>query len=134
MAKLTKFRTDAHKERGGQWFPFREGIEFLIASIECAAYQGAFRAALKQHKHRLRADAIDDETMAKMQAKLIADHLLLDWKNVDDDDGKPLTFSTAAAERFLADPQLRSVAKFVLECAGDEAAYRAETQEAVKGN
>lgn len=134
MANPFDFATDPNKESRGVWFPWQKGIEFLIKSADCPDYQRAFRKAIRIHKHKLKADALDDATIAKIQARLIADHLLLDWRNVDDEQGAPIAFSPDVAEKFLADPRLRTLSKFILECATDEASYLAEVREAIKGN
>ena len=63
-------------------------------------------------------------------AKLV----LLDWRNILGEDGKPIDYTEEKAYSILNDPEYHLVHSFVFGVAIDESEYRREEQETESGN
>ena len=70
----------------------------------------------------------------KIQTRALAEAILVDWWNLDGDDGQPIVYSAEAAERILADATLWPFRHFVEDVAGIVRGYRIEQEEQAKGN
>ena len=71
---------------------------------------------------------------AKIQTRALSEAILVDWWNLDGDDGQPIAYSADAAEKLLADSTLWPFRHFVEDVAGIVRGYRVEQEEAAKGN
>ncbi len=121
---------------GEQWVPFDADTRILLAGIDNDAY----KVALERMRRRLqRNDAQFDEgevgvlagerTEHQNHCLLLGHFIVKDWEGVQDADGNPLKFTTAAAAEIL-DSNVEFFV-FVLQQAGkisaDTRAERAET-------
>jgi hypothetical protein len=70
----------------------------------------------------------------RIQTRALAEAILLQWWNLDGDDGQPIEYSAEAAEKLLSDATLWPFRHFVEDTAGIVRGYRAEQEEAAKGN
>ncbi len=116
------FKMNEEKLSKGTWVPF-EGMEFLIAS----AFGRAWQDAVVDHARRFSGPAARTPQAERAYAELIAEHLLLDWNGVDDDEGKELPYSRKAAASLLLAHTMFS--RFVQGVATTEGFYRAEAQQ-----
>jgi len=71
---------------------------------------------------------------AKIQTRALAEAILVDWWNLEGEDGQPITYSAEAAEKILADSTLWPFRHFVEDVAGIVRGYRVEQEEQAKGN
>ncbi len=73
------------------------------------------------------------EDMEKLARKACAKHVVVDWKNLEDEDGKPIDFSTdKALELFEKYPDFYTIVKDV---AGEAELFRqVEDEEAAKNS
>ena len=76
---------------------------------------------------------IEDADLAATR-KLAAQHLLLDWENVDDDDGKPLAFDRAYVMKLAEDPAYTLMFDDIVIMANEQEAYRQQAVEDAAGN
>jgi len=139
MAKLSSLRSDLSKEKDGVWVEFGEGVAFKIARTRSPEFKNAIERMVKQYRRtHPRATTEDmfanDEAAREQIAPHMAESLLLDWRNIDDDDGKAIPYSTGEAKKILVDPELFDVFAFVLEQAGRSELYRREDVEKDSGN
>ena len=124
MAKITAVMTDLSKAEKGVWADYAEGIQLCIASIDNPEYKKRRAAILKPHQRERRTGSINNETVLDMLKPAIAKHVLVGWKNIEDESGKPLEYSAETALEFLRDPALSDLYYFVLEIAGEAGMYR----------
>lgn len=82
---LSNIKFDADKIENGVWVSLLNS-EFLIASVENSKF--------KHTVFESRFVAISDE----FYCKILADTILLDWRNVKDPNGDDLPYSKALAE------------------------------------
>ena len=143
MPKLSLLRSDLEKEENGIWENYEipgceVKIECLIARIGNRKYnqyvQEQMQEYLEAHPalaapgQRIPADAIAD-----MQKKAVAKHVLLDWNNVDDDDGKPLPYTWEVGLATLENGEYHDFNNWLHIVAGSKESYRREADtDAVK--
>ena len=136
MAKLNLVKTDPDKEKG-VWVPYELDIELKIARVGNAKFDELVRRlaepTLKEQRakaKKMAEDPLGDEIIMKAAAK----HLLVDWKHIEDEEGKPIKYSAAKALELFQDPGLRDLYKFVMATSGESERYRMELDEESAGN
>lgn len=133
--KLGQIRVDTDRERDGAWVPWLEDIELKIASTRSPRYVGFVRErvkALKREKGR-RAQATDD-IVEQVTKEGFAKHILLGWKNLQDDDETEILYNEEKALELLTDPRYRVLWEFVSEVAAGNADFAEELEEIAEGN
>ena len=111
----------------GVWVPFQDGIEFLIARATNERAMGAMRRELKRHERVLKAE--DDNAFNRMKEiniRVLAKHVLLDWKGSVKIQGEAIEYSVENAQRLLAFEGFR---KWVEDRAADEDNFKAVQDE-----
>lgn len=134
MTRLRAIRQDIDRAAEGEWEKFGEGIEFLIAGTASPAYQEALRQLMRPHVRDVRRGSIEPAVVEEVTIRAAAQTLLLDWRNIEDDDGNDLSYSSDKAYEIMSDPAYREVYEFVMECARDIGRFREEDLEEAQGN
>lgn len=109
MSALFKsYKTDNEKEVGGVEIPTvanEDGsiVTFIVARMGQSnkAYQKALEVASKPHRRAMQMGTLSNEVADEMLKGLFCQHVLKGWKNVFDEDDKPLPFSTANARKLM---------------------------------
>lgn len=129
MAKLSQTRSDKKKQNDGVWVPYESGIELLIARFGNTKYDEYVRTEVDSMTTLLRRDLTAQETN-EIVKRATAKHILLDWKNVDDDDGKPLSYSPEVGLKILCDEEYRDLYRFISFTAANAQNYRVDALKA----
>lgn len=99
---LAGLKVDEERAKNGIWVPFMQGAEFLIGRAGSAAYNKQISNAWKEHETALQADTPEAEELGqKMVAEAVANHELLDWRGVADEEGNELPYSKEKAIEYL---------------------------------
>lgn len=142
-----EFETDPVKVADGVWFrlvgstlvPARETdadgdfAEFRLRPTDTAAAEKVMRTRQLQYRGALDEGEgpAYDQALVDLAAGVLADAVVVDWRNVDVA-GKPVPFSRAAAFELLRNyPRLR---RMIDVAASSVAPYRPERDEAAVGN
>ena len=131
MVQLSEVAADLDKERDGVWMPFSRGIEFKIARLRTPGYIKALRRVAKERRGapvEHADDAID------ILAPLLARHILKDWKNVTDAEGKDIPYTEARGEAALLEPENLDMYDFVVSTANEAAWFEQEHLEEAEKN
>lgn len=123
---LKTFKTDPELDQGA-WIKLGDA-EIKIARIGSPRYVAASTARLKPHARSIELGVITEAEASKIEAELIADFIVIDWKNVSLD-GEALAYSRANVLRALEIEVFRT---WVKDQARDLENFRlAETKDAV---
>ena len=128
------FGTDVDASENGKWFHnfAGTGIDLKITRFSSRKAQRARLRAVESYKRFLKDGVFPDEINEKIAIEQMANGVLVDWKNIFDDDGKEMPYSVATCKSLLAKlPELR------LAIAGaslDMDNFRTETRNDVLGN
>ena len=97
---LSSFKIDKKKSLEGVWEPLGNGTEILVARIGNKKYQEAYANIPKGVRRMLENKTLADETAEEIYADVLSQTILLNWKNMNDE-GKPIEYSTEAAQAML---------------------------------
>jgi len=134
MAKITEIMSDMEKVEKGVWVDYAAGIKLCIASINNTQYKKARSRLLKPYLRQVRAKAMNAEEILDILKPAAAKYLLIDWKNIEDEEGNLVEYSYEKALEFFKEPALSDLYNFVLETAGENEVYRQELVEDAEGN
>lgn len=121
---ITKFRTDAEKEKKGVWIPIGEGAELLIARwgnpdmikvserlMEPAEIRQAFRHG-----------ALSEEKAQEINTEIMAEAILLNWRGLEEN-GKAIPYSKEKAIELL---RIKDFSGLVTQISKTQENYRAQ--------
>lgn len=134
MAKITAVMTDLEKVEKGVWVDYAAGIKLCVAGINNENYKKMKDKILKPYLRQIRAKSMTSQELLEVIKPAAAKHLLVDWDNIEDENGKPLEYSYEKALEFFNNPALSDMYNFVLETAGEVETYRQEDIEESLGN
>lgn len=128
---FTFTRIDKDKAQEGVWMEYPDGSEHLLARSGTEAQQREMQRQMK----RLRAKTMEDVPYHKqtpLLCRVMANTVILDWRNCYDANGKEAPFSKELAEqRLLEDDDYRS---WVSEQSADKEAYYRDEVESAKNS
>lgn len=130
--RLSAFKTDSAKETAGVWFPVGAGLEVLVARMRNAKHRERLRELMRPHLQRVRRGQMDLALVEKLNTQAMGETVLLDWKNLQDDDDKPIPYSKEKAVEILG--KVLEFADMVSEFASDIENYREEVRADAEGN
>lgn len=135
MSKLyDTYKTDKSAEANGVWVD-EAGSSFKLARMGGAntRYQRALSAAMKPHMREMQLGLLDEAVAEPIMRKVFIDTVLLDWKEVTDEDDAPMSFSKDNATKLFDD--LPDLYARLREQAGSYANFRsAVLQDAAKNS
>lgn len=134
MAKITEIMTDMEKVENGVWVDYAAGIKLCIASINSSQYKKYRSRLLKPYLRQVRSKAMTADEILDVLKPAAAKYLLIDWQNIEDEEGNTIQYSPDKALEFFTDPALSDLYGFVLETAGENEVYRQELVEDAEGN
>jgi hypothetical protein len=128
--KIGQFAIDSEKELKGVWLNGGAGLKLLVARMGNPDYQEYTRRSGKDLSAAARAGTADQAEFKTLARKATARHVLLDWKNLQEEDGSEIKYSPEKAEEIFE--KYPEFFELVLAMANDRNNYR-PTEES-KGN
>lgn len=114
--KLSERKIDMKKREEGAWV--KDIPDWLDLELKTRGAGNKDWARMEQKlilavPRQRRVNGLDPEDRLRINGILVRDTALLDWRGIEDDDGKPEPYSKAAANKYLTDPQYEA---FVYAC------------------
>jgi hypothetical protein len=134
MAKLSQIRSDLELESKGVWVTYSLDIEYLIGRQSTPAYKSYLRALSKPFRNRLQGSDPDETLLIGLINKALARHVFLGWRNLEQEDGKPLVYSEKEALKILEAPEYHNTREFVLDVSNREDLFRAAITAEIEKN
>lgn len=110
MSLYKTYKTDSTLEKEGIWLEYGlasngEPIRIKIARAggQNTRYVKALEKATKPYKKMLQAETLDNETAENIQQKVFAETVVLDWKNVEGDNGELMEFNVGNVLKLFSD-------------------------------
>lgn len=114
------FATDTTKETEGIWVDIGDA-QFLVARAGNQKYAKKLSKLFERNQKLLeRKDAAADKLSEKLMVEVLAETILLDWKNVQYE-GKDLAYSRESAEMLL---NIKDFRKQIMQLSDDFNAYK----------
>ena len=118
-----QYGTDPEKELEGVWEPIDDTASLLIARVGNDRYNARYRKIPRGIRNQLEAGNLPDKQNDSLVCRLLADTILLNWKDIADD-GKEIAYSEEAAyEQLMKYPDFREL---VWQLGRDLARFRTE--------
>ncbi len=135
MAKLNAIKIDSVKAEEGVWFPHHIGFEFLVARLGNQKYKNYLAKLMRtKGKKFLRGGDMNLLAIEKLARRAAARHIILDWKNIEDEDGNAIPYSEEKCFEIITDPDFDVLYKDIMDFAQDESEYNEQFVEESAGN
>ena len=119
---------DKNAQKVGIWEDM-DGSSFRIASISQGSYQKRLTRLRKPYSRAIERETVNPDDLNGIFCKALAEHILVDWKDVIDGNGKEVEYSVTAAISVLQDND--NFRDFVIEVASNQSLYEKQYKEAV---
>jgi hypothetical protein len=129
--RLSDFKTDLKAEEEGVWVPYGGGFEVKLGRIGNRRFKEFMMKKGKPHMRKLSSGSMDLDIADTLMRDAIAETILLDWKGLLDDDGKPIPFSKEEAKKALA---IEDFYKEIFAMAQERELFSLKDDEAAQGN
>lgn len=136
--KLNDAKIDAVKFEQGAWvdnIPEMGDLRLKVRGINNADWrrlQQTLYEAVPRNKRI--GGRIDPDEQDRITTSCLLSACLIDWENVEDDDGQPLAYSKTAATKLLNDPAMRRFRDSVVWAANVVGEQGAEDRAVIAGN
>lgn len=130
MAKLSKIKRDTNLAEQGVWVNnVLDDVCVKVAAMNNKKYTEEIQRLMKPHQRSYRNNPSFNDIFLDLQNKAMAKAVLLDWKNVENEDGTPLLYSETAAYNLLKDPENKEFRDLVISLSEENEVFRKEVQE-----
>jgi uncharacterized protein YpuA (DUF1002 family) len=127
MAKLSKIKRDANAAENGVWVNcVIDDICVKVAAENNKRYTDEIQRLMKPHQKSYKNNPSFNDIFTDIQNKAMAKAILLDWKNMQNDDGTTLEYSEAAAYTLLKDPENKEFRDLIMSLAAENEVFRKE--------
>jgi hypothetical protein len=123
------FGVNKDLEINGVWFVFK-GMEFLIARLGNPKFKALYRKGLEANQVQVQFGGEEDHSELYMDC--VSKAVLLDWKGVDGEDGKPMPYSPAEGLKAMKAEQL--FYEFVIASSNRLDIYKTQTLDRTEKN
>jgi hypothetical protein len=130
--RISKFRTDRRAEEDGVWVDAGEGLQLRIARAGNPRFLEALRRLGAPLLPQVRTGTISEEASEDVLCRAMAEAILLNWGNLQDDDGKDIPYSREKAYQLLL--EVRDFRLLVTELSQNVNLYRGEQTQRIVGN
>lgn len=135
--KLSEIKIDSAAVEGGAWRKAvgLSGVEFHLRGAGNSAWD-----ALNEKLHRelpaasQHAVRLAREDVRRITVELLVGACLLDWRGIEDDQGKPIAFSPDVAREMLSDPDMARLRNSVAATAAKLSDETLAERDAASGN
>ena len=130
MAKLSKIKRNVDAAENGVWVnQVIDDLCLKIAASNNKNYMSEVQRLMKPHLKSYKNNPNFDTIFEDIQNKAIAQGILVDWKNMEDDAGKPLLYSKEGAYNVLKDPENKELRDLVIALSEEQEVFRKEYAE-----
>lgn len=126
--KISRFATDLDLEESGVWIDIGDGAQLKIARVGNPNYQKVIRRLRAPYRAQIRNKTLHEDLQDDLVIKAFAEAILLDWKGLEDDNGKAIKYSQENAYQLMKD--LKDFRALVGEIALEGEAFRRAEEEA----
>lgn len=137
MAKLRgAYALDSKTVEEGQWVKLRDDIEVQVRSIRSEQVRKVRQRAQRKYERLLPSQKwrFTPEQEDKIAEEVIVDAVLINWRNIEDENGRPLPYSRELARQLVTDPEMVVFREDIMTAAGLDETFRRELAEEIAGN
>ena len=130
--KISEFKTNTDAEKEGVWIEVGAGLRLRVARLGNPSYEAYIRKHGRKHLIQLKTGTLtDDKEVLELTRRAMARHVLVDWENLQDDDGINVEYSVERAEEYLA---IKDFMELVFKLSGERELFKQQRDEEDLGN
>lgn len=136
--KLSSLKTDSKRAEQGVWvgdIPEMGDVKLLVRGWNNLAFRAQQQKLIRALPRGLRSGMqLLPKVQDQISAKCMRDTILLDWRNIQADDGSPIHYDRELAGKLLEDPDSRAFFDAVMWASMNIADGQAEEEEGLEKN
>lgn len=122
--KLSSIRKDVNKSVKGVWVSEVYGdLDVKVAEANNKEYTAKIREILAPHRHKAK---IPEKFVEDAINRATAEHILLDWRNLQDDEGNDIAYSKEKSLEIMTSPEWADLRDIITGIAQTQELYRVE--------
>lgn len=130
--KLSKIKKDVAASEAGVWVnKVLDDLDVKICSAGNRKYLDCLRQLMKPYQRSYKS--MDDSVFLEIQNKAISKFILVDWRNLQDEEGNEIPYSSDKAYEILQDPENEEFRKIVVSLSEESEVFRKEVLEELAG-
>lgn len=130
--KLSKIKKDTNAAESGVWInKVLDDLDVKIASAGNRKYLDCLRQLMKPYQRSYKS--MGDEVFLEIQNKAISKYILVDWRNLQDEEGNEIPYSADKAYELLQDPENEEFRKIVVSLSEESEVFRKEALDDLAG-
>lgn len=106
--KLSERKIDPQKREEGAWvkdIPEWDDLRLKVRGIGNKEWAKREQALILAVPRARRANGLSRDDRDRINGILLRDHALIDWRGLEDDEGKPELYSKELANKYLTQPE-----------------------------
>lgn len=106
--KLSERKIDPAKREDGAWvkdIPEWDELRLKVRGIDNKDWAKRSLALIQAVPRARRVNGLQRDDRERINGILLLDHALLDWRGLEDDEGKPEPYSKELARKYLTQPE-----------------------------
>jgi hypothetical protein len=132
--KVSAIKAKNERKEKGAWINELNEIEGVSVKVRGMNNVDYNRRLTEISRDLTPEQRVDPDTQREVQTQLLVETVLLDWKGVEDEDGKPLECTPAMALKILSDPDMLIFRTAVIDAAINVTARGIEKLESAAKN
>lgn len=115
--KLSALKANIAREEEGDWveIPDFDGVSLKVRGLASRPYSTALGIVSQKFARKYGQRPVPPKESLRESGKLLARHILLDWKGILDDDGETkIPYSAELAEEVLTNPEFSKLSNAVI--------------------
>ena len=133
MSLYSRFGFDQKLADQGNWIPVGEGVEFKLRRMNSTFVQEKKKELESPHEALQRSGGeIPEDVMKGILMNLLAQSVILDWRNVTDRDNNVIPFTIEAAKNLLK--ELPDLIGLLISLSADRDHFKKKQDSAAAGN
>lgn len=108
MTKLSERKIDPKKREDGAWvkeIPEWDDLKLKTRGVGNKDWAKREQALIQAIPRARRMNGLSPDDRARINGILLRDHGVTDWRGLEDDDGKPESYSKELANKYLTEPE-----------------------------
>lgn len=125
----SRYYSNADAKENGTWVDLGGGLKIKVRALDSTHSRETRRKLEEPYSALIRSTgSLPDDKAEEVMTKQLAQSIVVDWQGVTEEDGAPLPFSPAAAEKmFQKYPDFRSEVAMIIT---DRSTFKRQAQEA----
>lgn len=135
MAKIGTMMSDSKKESDGVWLRYRDtDVKMRIARIGNPRFEAEQRRLKREAREQHDGGELSERQARDIIAPAVAEFIVLDWENLENEDGSKIPYSREKCVELLRNPELHDLYDWIVASASNRDNYAKSVARAAAKN